>query len=75
MVINRRKLITGLISFIAAPAIVRAESLMKLPRPQEISLRKIVEYTIDSDQLVTRIDVLYCRFFIKPEWCIIDNDS
>ena len=28
MVINRRSLITGLISFVAAPAIVRVESLM-----------------------------------------------
>lgn len=30
MSINRRNLITGLISFAAAPAIVRAESLMKI---------------------------------------------
>lgn len=30
MLMNRRKLITGLISFAAAPAIVRAESLMKV---------------------------------------------
>lgn len=34
--INRRSLITGLISFVAAPAIVRAESLMKLPKPQRV---------------------------------------
>jgi hypothetical protein len=31
---TRRGFITGLISFVAAPAIVRAESLMKLPRPR-----------------------------------------
>jgi len=36
--INRRSLITGLISFVAAPAIVRAESLMKVKAIQPATL-------------------------------------
>ena len=34
--LSRRSLITGLISFVAAPAIVRVESLMKLPTPKRL---------------------------------------
>jgi hypothetical protein len=30
---DRRSLITGVVSLVAAPAIVRADSLMKLPKP------------------------------------------
>lgn len=36
---NRRSLITGLVSFVAAPAIVRASSLMKV---------KLVKYPIED---------------------------
>ena len=74
MVLNRRSLITGLISFVAAPAIVRVDSLMKFPNPQGISMLLITEYN-PADCMVTMIDVLYGRLEIKPEWAVIsDND-
>jgi hypothetical protein len=43
--INRRGLITGLISFAAAPAIVRAASLMpvKVMKPDEMFIREFLE--------------------------------
>lgn len=41
--IDRRKLITGLISFVAAPAIVRAESLMKV-KALNPSILRISDY-------------------------------
>ena len=53
--INRRSLITGLISFAAtAPAIVRVESLMKLPAPRRLlTPEEIIEAMMKSycDQL------------------------
>lgn len=48
MVINRRKLITGLISFVAAPAIVRVESLMKLPKPEKVMTREEILKIMDK---------------------------
>ena len=37
MTLSRRSLLTGLASIIAAPAIVRASSLMGMPRPPRLS--------------------------------------
>lgn len=36
MLLPRRTVIQGLISLVAAPAIVRVDSLMKLPRPEPL---------------------------------------
>lgn len=55
--INRRGLITGLISFVAAPAIVRASSLMPVKAVK-------VDYTFRSFEL----DILYDQCNILPEW-------
>jgi len=44
--LNRRSLITGLISLCAAPAIVRAESLMKLA-PTEI-IKPDIKYDLEA---------------------------
>lgn len=47
MLINRRKLITGLIAFGCAPAIMRAESLMKVKSyfdPQKVLNTVIAQY-------------------------------
>ena len=72
MNINRRSIITGLISFVAAPAIVRVESLMKIHKPI-ISMRLITEYN-PADCMVTMIDILYGRLEIKPEWMLISDN-
>lgn len=46
--INRRSLITGLISFVAAPAIVRVESLMKLPKPVKALTDEEIKNILDK---------------------------
>jgi hypothetical protein len=57
MMLSRRKLITGLISFAAAPAIVRASSLMpvKVMKPEDL-ISIIINYK-SSD--FVHLDVLY----------------
>jgi len=70
--LNRRGLITGLISLCAAPAIVRAESLMKLApikhlKYDNISMREITEYVV-TDVRIGTLDVLYGFSFPRPEW-------
>jgi len=61
--INRRSLITGLISFVAAPAIVRAESLMKVKVittfTVEESWQRILDYEIDKLAKRVGLDILY----------------
>lgn len=69
MTLSRRSFFTRLATLIAAPAIVRAESLMKLA-PTEIikpSLRFIETYN-PLEQTVTRLDVLYGYTQIRPDW-------
>lgn len=54
---NRRELITGLISLVAAPAIVRAGSLM----PVKMMLPEGMSY----------FDVLYGKIIVDPIWFAI----
>lgn len=72
MTLSRRSFFTGLATLIAAPAIVRAESLMKLAPTKiaKLSMRELVEYSI-HDQAVTRLDVLYGSMHVRPEWSAI----
>lgn len=72
MTISRRSFFTGLATLIAAPAIVRAESLMKLAstRIAKVSMRELGEYSI-YDQTVIRLDVLYGSMRVRPEWTAI----
>jgi hypothetical protein len=67
---SRRSFITGLGAlFLAAPAIVRASSLMPVKALAEgISLRKITQYNFVEVQPVNRLDVLYGRLHVRPEW-------
>jgi hypothetical protein len=39
-----------------------------------ISMRMITDYTVGTDQLITRLDVLYGYLYVRPEWscCIAD---
>lgn len=40
-----------------------------------ISMRMITDYTIGTDQLITRLDVLYGYLYVRPEWAVIVADS
>ncbi|MGV0879444.1 P22 phage major capsid protein family protein [Martelella sp. FLE1502] len=40
-----------------------------------ISLRMITDYVIGSDQLATRLDVIYGYKFIRPEWAVALADK
>ncbi len=73
MTLSRRGLLGVFASALAAPAIVKVESLMRLSpteiiRAPAISMRMIEEYAVGNDQLVSRLDVLYGYLHIKPEW-------
>ncbi len=58
---SRRGFIAGLASLIAAPAIVRAGSLMPVKAP-----RLITGYEILQRQ--REFDVLFSRMYVRPEW-------
>lgn len=48
VILPRRSLIKGLVSLMAAPAIVKAESLMRLPRPPVDRLLPLVSTSYDE---------------------------
>lgn len=54
--IERRSFITGLIALVAAPAIVRAGSLMPVKIIDIYDTRCIWHYCIGSDEMILRID-------------------
>lgn len=77
--IDRRKLITGLISFAVAPAIVKIENIMPVKvysDPQEIlnalinniSMRTITEYHVDGSVTFKYEDIIFQRILPRPEW-------
>lgn len=68
MTLSRRSFLTGLATLIAAPAIVRAESLMKLA-PTEIIRATVEDHVFISSE--TRMDVLYGSMHVRPEWTAI----
>lgn len=74
MTLSRRSFFTGLATLIAAPAIVRAESLMKLAPTRIISPTTLIitDYPINMD--VTRLDVLYGSMRVRPEWTALIPD-
>lgn len=39
------------------------------------SMRMITDYVIATDQMVTRLDILYGYLFIRPEWCCVVGDK
>ena len=39
-----------------------------------VSMRMITDYFIGTDQLITRLDVLYGYLWIRPEWAVIVAD-
>lgn len=40
-----------------------------------ISMRMITGYEIGTDQLITRLDVLYGYLYVRPEWAVIITDA
>lgn len=40
-----------------------------------ISMRMITDYTIGTDQLITRLDVLYGYLYVRPEWSVAVCDQ
>jgi hypothetical protein len=39
-----------------------------------VSMRMITDYIIGTDQMVTRLDVLYGWLWVRPEWAVIVPD-
>ena len=39
-----------------------------------VSMRMITDYMIGTDQLITRLDVLYGYLWIRPEWAVVIAD-
>ena len=73
MQLSRRGFFSGLAALVAAPAIVRVESLMKLA-PTEVlrpTLREISEYLPLETGEITHIDVLYGAVSVRPEWTVL----
>jgi hypothetical protein len=67
-------------------AITMATADLELPRGvheayveefDDISMRIITAYDIATDQMITRLDILYGFLYIRPEWavCLIDIPS
>lgn len=40
-----------------------------------VSMRMITDYQIGTDQLITRLDVLYGYLWIRPEWAVVVADQ
>lgn len=40
-----------------------------------VSMRMVTDYFIGSDQLITRLDVLYGYLWIRPEWAVVVADT
>ena len=67
----------------AREAVTLATADLELPRGVHeaareivdgISMRMITDYVIGTDQLVTRLDILYGKLWIRPEWgCIVPD--
>ena len=39
-----------------------------------VSMRMVTDYFIGTDQLITRLDVLYGYLYIRPEWAVVIAD-
>lgn len=65
-------------------AIAMATADMEIPRGvheaereeyEGISLRMITAYNIMTDQMITRMDVLYGWIWLRPEWVVVIGDA
>lgn len=67
--INRRKLITGLISFAAAPAIVRASSLMP------VKVMDSFDPKMAWDRIIEYVEPLDYNFYDSIQWSLHQIDK
>lgn len=40
-----------------------------------VSLRMVSQYNVQTDQTITRLDVLYGYLYVRPEWCVVVSDK
>jgi hypothetical protein len=65
------------ITMATADLILPAQGIVEGARESfdNISMRMITDYTVGTDQLITRLDVLYGYLYIRPEWSCVVADS
>lgn len=70
--LTRRGLLRGLGGLLVAPAIVRAGSLMPIRAfgtSKEAQVQQLAtNYSMVTDQLSTRLDIMWGYLYINPEW-------
>lgn len=68
----------------ASQAVTMATADLELPRgvheaaratADGLSIRTVTAYVVGTDQMITRLDVLYGYLFVKPEWAVIVADK
>jgi hypothetical protein len=68
----------------APQAITMATADLELPRGVHeaaretydgISMRMVTQYAIGTDQMITRLDILYGYLYVRPEWAVIVADA
>lgn len=79
--VGRRGFFLGLASLFAAPAIVRATSLMLVRAapliiaPEPEILRGLTQFQIGTDVLISRLDFIYGAVLPRGEWGMIVPDE
>lgn len=65
------------ITMATADLVLPAQGIVEGAREafDNISMRMITDYTVGTDQLITRLDVLYGYLYIRPEWAVVIADS
>ena len=65
------------ITFATADLVVPERGVVEAAREMfdGVSMRMLTAYDVMTDQLITRLDVLYGSLYIRPEWCVIVADA
>lgn len=69
MILARRSFITGFASLLAAPAVIKADALMKVGNINHLlyPVRGLLLYSIVRDELIVRIDRASVSINMKPK--------
>ena len=68
----------------APEAITMATADLEMPRGVDevaretfdsLSMRMLTDYVVSTDQLITRLDILYGFKFVRPEWVVAVADA
>lgn len=68
----------------APQAVTMATADLELPRGVHeaaresfdgISMRMVTDYVVQTDQMITRLDILYGYLWVRPEWAVVVADS